>query len=180
MAVDALPCPIPGPLARAFPFFTAMAELGQLLHTVLTKVYGHGGLTSTKDEELRAIQDGLEAWKDSLPHDLQFVGHGSSEQAGGFLMRFLSMPFRKSLLMHVGLLQLAHCAVVILFYRCFMRFSFLCPPHVTIDMNVARWGKVLNATREAIEWTASHSDILDGPFIVPYALSLCAVIQVRD
>lgn len=88
--------------------------------------------------------------------------------------------FPKSLLMHAGLLQLAHCAVVILFYRCFMRFSFLCPPHVTIDMNVARWDKVLTATREAIEWTASHSDILDGPFIVPYALSLCAVIQVRD
>jgi hypothetical protein len=143
--------------------FVALAEhlkLSILFGRVLKTIYSPTGLKFATDEQLEGILNDMKEWQDNLPHSLQFTGQDSSIAA--------------------GLLHIAHTALQFLFWRVFMRFQYVCPPHLTFRPTNSSWAKMQNWSTESIQWLDTHDEVLDTLFIFPYAATSCALIQYHS
>lgn len=76
-----------------------------------------------------------------------------------------------------GLFYLSHAALQFLFWRVFMRISYTCPPHLKFSVDVAQWSKLVQWSREALDWLDKNDDVLDTLFVFPYTATSCALIQ---
>ncbi|OCF34902.1 hypothetical protein I316_03449 [Kwoniella heveanensis BCC8398] len=143
------------------PFFTNLTSLSMLLAELLAKVYGPDGVKKTKNEEVNAIRDKLKIWKENLSSSLKFNGIWSGLPAA-------------------GLLHLLHTTVLILLYRPFMRWSFICPAHLDLSLDIPAWMDINPATHQVLEWATNQDELADMLFFGPYALSLCGLVQYHS
>lgn len=58
-----------------------------------------------------------------------------------------------------------------------MRWSFICPTHLTLDLDLSVWNELYPASRTAIEWASNRDEMMDLGCFGPYALGLCAFLQ---
>lgn len=61
-----------------------------------------------------------------------------------------------------------------------MRWSFICPPNLTLDLDLAVWSELLSSATAALEWVIEQEDLQDLFFFGPYALSLCGFLQYHS
>ncbi|ODN73332.1 hypothetical protein, variant [Cryptococcus amylolentus CBS 6039] len=141
-------------------FFEQLFTLCAILSRILDKVYGPDGVKRTKDEELIDIRDDLKKWKDSLPPASKFSGAWSSLPA--------------------GLLHLLYTLLLLLLYRPFMRWSFICPAHISLSLDMPVWLELNPASRQALEWATNQDDLADLLFFGPYALGLMCLVQYHS
>ncbi|WVF68207.1 hypothetical protein IAT40_002972 [Kwoniella sp. CBS 6097] len=142
------------------PSFVALTEhlkLSILIGRVLKMIYSPTGLKHTTDAQLEGLVADMNVWKDGLPPELQFRGPSSSHAS--------------------GLLHLGYTGLQFLFWRVFMRITYSCPPHLTFVVQVAHWTKMIEWSREGLQWLDKNDDALDTLFIFPYAATSCALIQ---
>ncbi|ORY27489.1 hypothetical protein BCR39DRAFT_538261 [Naematelia encephala] len=137
-------------------FLVYLASLTQILARVLHLVYGPTGIQHTKDADLVDLSDVLDQWKRDLPPNLCFSDV------------WFGLP--------AGLLHLLHTTIMILLYRPFMRWSFICPDHLTLDLDLARWSILYPAARLAVDWASNQEDLMDLMPVVPYALGVCSFL----
>ncbi|WVQ84270.1 hypothetical protein IAT38_006422 [Cryptococcus sp. DSM 104549] len=141
-------------------FFQQLFSLSLILSRILGKVYGPEGVKRTTNADLHGIRDDLLKWKEELSGKLKFSGVWSSLPA--------------------GILHLLHTTLTILLYRPFMRWSFICPAHLDLSLDLPVWITLNSATRHALEWAANQDDLADLLFIGPYALVLACLIQYHS
>ncbi|WWC67325.1 uncharacterized protein I206_101233 [Kwoniella pini CBS 10737] len=139
------------------PFFDYLFSLTLTLSRILAKVYGPKGITNTRSTELQDIRVKLLRWREELPSNLRFNGSWSS------------LPS--------GILHLLHTTATFLLYRPFMRWSFICPPHIDLSLDIPVWLDLNPATRQALEWATNQDELADLLFFGPYALSLMSLVQ---
>ncbi|WVQ94141.1 hypothetical protein IAU59_001219 [Kwoniella sp. CBS 9459] len=142
------------------PFFTNLVSLSLILAQLLARVYGPDGVKKTKNEELNGIRDKLKKWKEDLGSSLKFNGIWSGLPA--------------------GLLHLLHTTVLILLYRPFMRWSFICPPHLDLSLDIPAWMEINPAAHQVLEWATNQDELADLLFFGPYALSLSGLVQYHS
>ncbi|WVF66525.1 hypothetical protein IAT40_001265 [Kwoniella sp. CBS 6097] len=142
------------------PFFTNLVSLSLILAELLAKVYGPDGVKKTKNEGVNVIRDKLKTWKEILSSSLKFNGIWSGLPA--------------------GLLHLLHTTVLILLYRPFMRWSFICPPHLDLSLDIPAWMEINPATHQVLEWATNQDELADLLFFGPYALSLSGLVQYHS
>ncbi|KIY67758.1 hypothetical protein CYLTODRAFT_454194 [Cylindrobasidium torrendii FP15055 ss-10] len=58
-----------------------------------------------------------------------------------------------------------------------MRHSFIVPNHIGFNLDIPAWMKLRAAADDALRWVTAHPSVLDAPFMVSYAIILCALIQ---
>jgi hypothetical protein len=78
-----------------------------------------------------------------------------------------------------GLLHLLYSCVCMIFWRVFMRISYSCPAHIKFAMTVPNWLELVKLTGEAIDWLDTHEKVYDVWFLIAYAATSCALVQVR-
>ncbi|WWC72610.1 uncharacterized protein I206_106572 [Kwoniella pini CBS 10737] len=145
------------PLEFSFMGLGEHLKLSILMGRVLKMIYSPTGLKHTTDAQLAGLVDDMEKWKADLPEGLQFKGKDSSHV--------------------VGLLHLGYTALQFLFWRVFMRITYSCPPHLKFSLQISHWSKMIEWSRECLEWLDANDDALDTLFIFPYAATSCALIQ---
>ncbi|WVQ95647.1 hypothetical protein IAU59_002745 [Kwoniella sp. CBS 9459] len=145
------------PIDSSYVALTEHLKLSILIGRVLKMIYSPTGLKHTTDAQLEGIVADMNAWKDGLSPELQFSGPSSSHAS--------------------GLLHLGYTGLQFLFWRVFMRITYSCPPHLTFVVQVAHWTKMIEWSRQGLEWLDKNDDALDTLFIFPYAATSCALIQ---
>ncbi|OCF33672.1 hypothetical protein I316_04746 [Kwoniella heveanensis BCC8398] len=145
------------PLEPSFVALTEHLKLSILIGRVLKTIYSPTGLKHATDAQLEGLVTDMEGWKAGLPDELQFKGPSSPHAS--------------------GLLHLGYTGLQFLFWRVFMRITYSCPPHLTFVVQVAHWSKMIEWSRQALEWLDKNDDALDTLFIFPYAATSCALIQ---
>ncbi|GFZ44515.1 hypothetical protein JCM24511_02238 [Saitozyma sp. JCM 24511] len=138
-------------------YFEQLVGLSVLGARVMRVVYGPDGLKKAGNHELLSLRDDLLKWKSGLSGPLQFTGVWSTLPA--------------------GILHTLHTALYLLLHRPFMRFSFIVPQNLELNVDLEVWVVLATASRLAIEWAANQDDIADLLFFGPYALGLCAWVQ---
>jgi hypothetical protein len=138
-------------------YFEQLVGLSVLGARVMRVVYGPDGLKKAGNDELLSLRDDLLKWKSGLSGPLQFTGVWSTLPA--------------------GILHTLHTALYLLLHRPFMRFSFIVPLNLELNVDLEVWVVLATASRLAIEWAANQDDIADLLFFGPYALGLCAWVQ---
>lgn len=141
-------------------FFQHLYSLSAILRRIIDKVYGVEGLKNTEDEDLLQIAEEVSRWKKELHRDLHFTGDSSS------------LPS--------GILHILHTAIMILLYRPFMRWSFIVPQSLSLDLNLEVWTLICPAARSSLEWAANREDPFEFLFFGPYALGLSCLIQYHS
>ncbi|WVQ70549.1 hypothetical protein IAR50_000068 [Cryptococcus sp. DSM 104548] len=132
-------------------------KLSILMGRVLKTIYSPTGLKHATDEKLKKLVKDINDWIVNLPDDLRFTGPDSSRIAGLLHMSFATVQF--------------------LFWRVFMRIEYHCPPQISFGLDVQQWSKIIDWSREALEWLDRHDDALDTVFTYSYAATNCALIQ---
>lgn len=157
--IDLTDCDVrlPTPQDQGIGYLNALTRLSIILGEVLKAIYSPSGLYSANDAILEDILRRLELWKIHLPEELAFTGPDSGPAA--------------------GLLHLYYTCVCMIFWRVFMRISFICPPHIQFCLNVTEWSKVIDNSRAAIEWFVKHDRYWETWFPTSYALVSCALCQ---
>lgn len=61
-----------------------------------------------------------------------------------------------------------------------MRISYSCPVHLKFAMTVEQWSELVKMTAECIDWLDSHDSLYDCWFLVSYAATSCALVQVSS
>lgn len=148
--------PAQWPTERSFVFLSEHLKLSILVGRVLKTIYTPTGLKHTSDEQLYSLFEDMRAWKEALPDNLRFTGPDSS--------------------MVAGLLHLAYAALHFLFWRPFMRITYICPPHLKFALEAMHWSDMAGWASEALEWLSAHDEALDTLFIYPYTATSCALI----
>ncbi|KAK8844790.1 hypothetical protein IAR55_006640 [Kwoniella newhampshirensis] len=141
-------------------FFHYLFILSLILKSILSTIYGPRGIEKATNVELNKIKDDLKGWKEGLPAKLKFTGVWSSLPA--------------------GILHLLHTTTTILLYRPFMRWSFICPPHLDLSLDLPVWLELNPASRQALEWAANQDDLADLLCFGPYTLCLASLIQYHS
>ncbi|WVQ64297.1 uncharacterized protein L199_002459 [Kwoniella botswanensis] len=141
-------------------FFHHLFTLTLILSDILIKIYGPNGINMTKNQEIQDIRVKLLRWKEELPPILTFNGAWSSLPA--------------------GILHLLHTTVTFLLYRPFMRWSFICPSHIDLSLDIPVWVNLNPATRHALEWATNQDELCDLLFFGPYALGLMGLVQYHS
>ncbi|KAK4688491.1 hypothetical protein P7C73_g1636, partial [Tremellales sp. Uapishka_1] len=134
------------------PSYLALSEhlkLSILIGRVLKTIYSPTGLKYATDVQLTTLLADMTNWMEALPEELRFS----------------------------GLLHLSHAALQFLFWRVFMRLSFDCPSHITFNLDIAQWSKIVRWSREAVEWLSHNDDALDTLFVYAYTATSCALVQ---
>jgi hypothetical protein len=67
-----------------------------------------------------------------------------------------------------------------MFWRVFMRISYICPAHLKFGLTVENWTELIKMTGEAIDWLDVHEGVYDVWLLVAYAMTSCALVQVSD
>ncbi|ORX40990.1 fungal-specific transcription factor domain-domain-containing protein [Kockovaella imperatae] len=145
---------------RIDPSYLYLAEhlkLAILIGRVLKTIYSPTGLKHTSDEQLRNILDDLANWQRNLPNDLKFRGNSDSPTS--------------------GLLHIARAALKFLFWRVFLRITYVVPPHLQLRIQVADWTDMVQNAAEAIQWLSSNDSVLDTIFVFAYTLTSCALVH---
>ncbi|ODN82866.1 hypothetical protein L202_01126 [Cryptococcus amylolentus CBS 6039] len=132
-------------------------KLSILLGRVLKTIYSPTGLKHATDDKLQKLTKDINDWIINLPDALKFTGPDSSRIAGLLHMSFATVQF--------------------LFWRVFMRIEYHCPPQISFGLDVQQWSKIIEWSREALEWLDKHDDALDTVFTYSYAATNCALIQ---
>nr|XP_019048188.1 hypothetical protein I302_01953 [Kwoniella bestiolae CBS 10118]OCF27118.1 hypothetical protein I302_01953 [Kwoniella bestiolae CBS 10118] len=141
-------------------FFHHLFTLTLILSDLLAKVYGINGINKTRNQDIQDIRVRLLRWKEELPPILTFNGAWSSLPA--------------------GILHLLHTTVTFLLYRPFMRWSFICPSHIDLSLDIPVWLDLNPATRVALEWATNQDELGDLLFFGPYALGLMGLVQYHS
>ncbi|WWC93139.1 uncharacterized protein L201_008106 [Kwoniella dendrophila CBS 6074] len=141
-------------------FFHHLFSLTLILTRVLALLYGPSGINKTKNHEIQDVKLRLLRWKEELPSVLRF--HGS----------WSSLPS--------GILHLLHTTATFLLYRPFMRWSFICPSHIDLSLDIPVWSDLNPATRQSLEWATNQDELADLLFFGPYALGLMSIIQYHS
>ncbi|KAK0553283.1 hypothetical protein OC845_001283 [Tilletia horrida] len=142
---------------RPFAFNTEMLKLSILFGRVMKTIYSPTGLMKTTDEEITGLLRDIDTWREMLPPELQFQGPESPPNA--------------------GVLHVAFAALQTLFWRVFLRISYICPTHLKFSLNIERMTLLMRWTREGIEWVDRNDFYLDTLQLVSYSLVFCATIQ---
>ena len=79
---------------------------------------------------------------------------------------------------HAGVLFLLYSCVLLIFWRVFMRISYLCPEHLKFALNIERWTNLVEMTGDAIDWLDRNDKVYDVWMLVAYAATSCALVQV--
>jgi len=72
---------------------------------------------------------------------------------------------------------MAHAALQFLFWRVFMRITYICPPHLNFRLDPYQWNEMFDSSREAIEYLSVNDETLDTVFIYAYTATSCALVQ---
>lgn len=142
---------------RPFAYNTEMLKLTILFGRVMKTIYSPTGLMNATDEEVLSLLRDIDAWKAALPDELVFKGADSSAPAG---------------ILHVGF-----ACLMMLFFRVFMRISYICPTHLKFSLTIERMSSLIQYSTEAIAWVESNDFYLDTMQIVSYCLVSCATVQ---
>ena len=145
------------PIEPSFVFLAEHLKLSIIVGRVLKTIYSPTGLKHTTDEQLYALFEDMRAWKENLPSILAYQGSESS--------------------MAAGFLHLAYAALHFLFWRPFMRITYVCPPHLKFALESIHWTEMARQASEALDWLSLHDGALDTLFIYPYTATSCALIQ---
>ncbi|TFL03198.1 fungal-specific transcription factor domain-containing protein [Pterulicium gracile] len=138
-------------------YMDELVRLSVILGRVLKTIYSPSGLAFTTDEMLYDIFEDLQGWKKRLPAHLAYHGPDTPESA--------------------GLLHLLYACVSMIFWRVFMRISYLCPAHIKFGLTVEQWTALVQLTGEGIDWLDRHEKMYDVWLIVAYAATSCALVQ---
>ncbi|WRT63193.1 uncharacterized protein IL334_000096 [Kwoniella shivajii] len=141
-------------------FFGNLYSLSGILANILSKVYGPDGINKTRNEEIYDIKNDLLKWQEKIPYPLRFDGSRSSIPA--------------------GILHLLYTSITFLLYRPFMRWSFICPSHIDLSLDIPVWMDLNPAARHALEWATNQDDPADLLFFGPYALGLMSLVQYHS
>lgn len=142
---------------RPFAYNTEMLKLTILFGRVMKTIYSPTGLMNATDEEILSLLRDIDAWKAALPEELVFKGADSSAPAG---------------ILHVGF-----ACLMMLFFRVFMRISYICPTHLRFSLTIERMSELIQYSTEAIAWVDKNDFYLDTMQIVSYCLVSCATVQ---
>ncbi|KAI3484090.1 hypothetical protein L1887_52915 [Cichorium endivia] len=142
---------------RPFAYNTEMLKLTILFGRVMKTIYSPTGLMNATDEEILSLLRDIDAWKAALPAELVFKGADSSAPAG---------------ILHVGF-----ACLMMLFFRVFMRISYICPTHLKFSLTIDRMSALIQYSTEAIAWVDKNDFYLDTMQIVSYCLVSCATVQ---
>ncbi|KAK0567858.1 hypothetical protein OC844_000059 [Tilletia horrida] len=142
---------------RPFAFNTEMLKLSILFGRVMKTIYSPTGLMKTTDEEISGLLRDIDTWRELLPPELQFTGLDSSSNA--------------------GILHVAFACLQMLFWRVFLRISYICPTHLKFSLNIERMTLLITWSREAILWVDRNEFYLDTLQLVSYSLVFCATVQ---
>ena len=142
---------------RPFAFNTEMLKLTILIGRVMKAIYSPTGLMKATDEEITSLLSDIDRWKESLPAELQFQGPDSNPAAG---------------ILHVGF-----ACLMMLFWRVFMRISYVCPTHLTFSLTIERMTALIRYSSESIAWVEKNDFYLDTMQIVSYSLVFSATVQ---
>ncbi|KAJ9474828.1 Zn(2)-C6 fungal-type domain-containing protein [Pseudozyma hubeiensis] len=142
---------------RPFAYNTEMLKLTILFGRVMKTIYSPTGLMNATDEEILSLLRDIDAWKAALPEELVFQGAESSGPAG---------------ILHVGF-----ACLMMLFFRVFMRISYICPTHLKFSLTIERMSSLIQYSTEAIAWVDKNDFYLDTMQIVSYCLVSCATVQ---
>lgn len=145
------------PTDPSFVFIAEHLKLSIIVGRVLKTIYSPTGLKYTTDEQLYTLFEDMRAWKQRLPAILAYEGPESS--------------------MAAGFLHLAYAALHFLFWRPFMRITYVCPPHLKFALESIHWTEMARQASEALDWLSLHDEALDTLFIYPYTATSCALIQ---
>ncbi|PWN51875.1 hypothetical protein IE53DRAFT_361230 [Violaceomyces palustris] len=142
---------------RPFAFNTEMLKLSILFGRVMKTIYSPTGLMKATDEEITGLLSDIDRWKENLPEELQFRGPDSSPPA--------------------GILHIAFACLMMLFFRVFMRISYVCPTHLTFSLTIERMTSLIQYSTESIDWVDKNDYYLDTMQIVSYSMVFCATVQ---
>ena len=142
---------------RPFAYNTEMLKLTILFGRVMKTIYSPTGLMNATDDEILSLLRDIDAWKAALPEELVFKGADSSAPAG---------------ILHVGF-----ACLMMLFFRVFMRISYICPTHLKFSLTIERMSSLIQYSTEAIAWVDKNDFYLDTMQIVSYCLVSCATVQ---
>ncbi|KAJ1024824.1 hypothetical protein NDA16_002864 [Ustilago loliicola] len=142
---------------RPFAYNIEMLKLTILFGRVMKTIYSPTGLMNATDEEILSLLRDIDAWKAALPEELVFKGADSSAPAG---------------ILHVGF-----ACLMMLFFRVFMRISYICPTHLKFSLTIERMSSLIQYSTEAIAWVDKNDFYLDTMQIVSYCLVSCATVQ---
>lgn len=138
-------------------YVVELARLSIILGRVLKTIYSPVGLMNTTDEALAALSADIENWKKNLHPSLQFQGPDTSINA--------------------GVLFLLYTCVLMIFWRVFMRISYLCPEHLKFALTIESWTNLVDMTGNAIDWLDRNDKVYDVWMLVAYAATSCALVQ---
>ncbi|CDW99502.1 hypothetical protein [Sporisorium scitamineum] len=142
---------------RPFAYNTEMLKLTILFGRVMKTIYSPTGLMNATDQEILSLLRDIDAWKAALPSELIFKGADSSAPAG---------------ILHVGF-----ACLMMLFFRVFMRISYICPTHLKFSLTIERMSSLIKYSTEAIAFVDKNDFYLDTMQIVSYCLVSCATVQ---
>ena len=132
-------------------------KLAILIGRVLKTIYSPTGLKHTTDDQLGSILTDMTAWKDNLPAQLKYQGPSSSSAAGLLHMSFAALQF--------------------LFWRVFMRITYVVPTHLNFRLRPSHWTRMVNDSTDSIQWLSANDTVLDTVFVFAYTATSCALIQ---
>jgi len=138
-------------------YMDELVRLSVILGRVLKTIYSPSGLSFTNDDILYELLHDIEAWKEHLPDNLKYRGPDTPRNA--------------------GLLHLLYACVCMIFWRVFMRISYICPAHLKFGLTVEQWTSLVQLTGEAIDWLDAHERTYDVWLLVAYAATSCALVQ---
>jgi hypothetical protein len=58
-----------------------------------------------------------------------------------------------------------------------MRWSFICPPDLAVNLDLAVWDELRTATRAAMEWVGAKEEADDLSFFWRYGMGLWGITQ---
>lgn len=122
-------------------------------------MYGPTGLKHASDHQLNSLLIDMRSWRAALPLPLQFSGPTTSTY-------------------QAGILHVYYNALLFLFFRVFMRISYSLPPHLQFSLDIVTWTELVDDSRAAIEWLDCNDHALDTMFLVSYATTSVALVQV--
>lgn len=155
-------------------------RFARFIHDIMTYLItiispSPSGLAHATDEKLHELLADMRAWKEKLPDDLQFRGP-ATPRSGGTLSPWSRASNNN--IFHEGLLHLLYASVSMIFWRVFMRISYICPAHLKFGLTIDRWTELVTMTGESIDWLDAHEELYDVWMLVAYAATSCALVQV--
>ncbi|KAL9933440.1 hypothetical protein V8E36_007616 [Tilletia maclaganii] len=168
---------------RPFAFNTEMLKLSILFGRVMKTIYSPTGLMKTTDEEISGLLGDIDTWQECLPPELRFTGNESSPNAGEFesaalcVMATWMYAHPPAFATCAGILHVAFACVQMLFWRVFLRISYICPAHLKFSLTIERMTLLIKWSREAILWVDRNDFYLDTLQLVSYSLVFCATVQ---